>query len=314
MTVDWELYRELYASSEEPVWGMFPHPSLARIAARLNVTRNTVWRRMGQWTESGFVRGYEVIPHPSLLGVGLGACVVTLPDPRDKPRFLDELDLVDGVFLASYDVGPKVVLVVVTDLPESQDRRRRSIERLRGVSTVGPTGRVRLPLCRRQMSRDEWRLLAALRQNPSRSIDELATAVGSSTKTVSRRLRALRRANAMLSHIVEDFSGFPGTVASYVLRITPGVDSRVVARSTERRIPGLLEVPRLDVAPRAPAKDLIYWQEVPTVAAIETSIRQILEVSGIDRVDSYFTGGERAYRGWFDERINQAIVGSLARG
>lgn len=314
MTLDWELYRELYASSEEPVWGMFPHPSLADIASRLHVTRNTVWRRMGQWNQSGFVRGYEVIPHPNLLGVGLGACVVTVPDPRHKPRFLEELDLVDGVFLASYDVGPKVVLVTVTDLPESQARRKRSIERLPGVASVGPTGRVRLPTCRRQMTREEWRLLAALRKSPTSSIDVLARTTGSSTKTVSRRLRVLRRANAVLSHIVEDFSGFPATVASFVLRITPGLDSRVVARGIERRIPGLLEIPRLDMAPRAPAKDLIYWQEVRSVAAIETSIAEILGVPGIDRVDSYFTGGERAYRGWFDERINQVIVGSLSRG
>lgn len=314
MSLDWDLLREIHSWSDEPIWGNFPHPPLTRIAKRLGVTRYTLWQRLRQWTESGLLRGYEILPHPSLLGADFGASVVSIPNPLDKLRFLDELEYVDRVFLASWGVGSKVVVMYVTGRAGSQSRLRTSLSRLQGVASVGPTRAVRLPVCHLRVSTNDWELISALRKDPTGSLDSLAREVRSSAKTASRRLRALRRANAVLSFTVEDYSKFPGTVAGFVLGVSPGVDSRTVAKKVDATIPGLLEVPPLDMPPRFPANFLCYWQEVRSAAAIEETSVKALAIPGIDRVDSYFEGGDRSYRGWFDERISEAIAVSLARG
>ncbi|MFI5417639.1 MAG: hypothetical protein ACHQ2Y_01895 [Candidatus Lutacidiplasmatales archaeon] len=313
MSQDWELYRKLYRATDSPVWGAFPHPDLTTLAGELNTTRSTIWRRLKEWRRSGFVRGYETIPNPGLFGVGLLTNEVRLADPRSRQRFLDELELIDGVFLANFDLGPRTMVVSVADMSTSQARRRELIRRIPGVESVLPPNPVWLPTCRRQLSIGDWRLISALRESPESSVVDLAGFLGVSAKTFSRRYRALRESHALLSYRVEDFTRFPGTVATFLARLHDGVDSRETAVRFEESMPGLLEIAHIDRPPFSSHNVLAYSLFVSSAASMEEAEAAALEVPGVVGVRTIFMGGERAYRGWFDERINQAMHGPLPR-
>lgn len=306
-SLDWELYRELYRTGDDPFWSCWPHPDLGRLAKALGSTRTTIWRRLREWRRIGFIAGYEVVPNPLLMGVGLVMSEVQLSDARSRQGFLKELELIDGVFLANYDLGPRTVVVSVADLPASRARRAELIGRIPGVESVRTLSPVWIPPFRRRLSPKEWRFLATIRESPESSLLELSRSAGMSAKTFSRHYRAVREGKEILSYRVEDFSRFPGTIAMLVASLDPRVDPRGTAARISAEVPGLMEIASITSAPFAPQDRLGFCALLPSASSLEALEAAVQDVPGVQKVRTRFRGGERAYRGWFDERISQAV-------
>ncbi len=309
-SLDWELYRALYRTGDDPFWSCWPHPDLALLSKALGTTRTTVWRRLKEWRRIGFIGGYEVIPNPSLMGVGLMLSEVQLSDARSRQSFLNELELIDGVFVANYDLGPRTTVVSVADMPASRARRAELLARIPGVESVRTIAPVWLPRCRRPLTAKEWKFLGAVRESPESSLLELSRKVGVSAKTFSRRYQAVREAKEVLSYRIEDFSRFPGTIAMVIAHLDPRVDPRAVAARVLARLPTLTEIASITSVPFSPQDRLGFCALVPSASSLEPIEAGVLEVPGVVKVRTRFRGGERAYRGWFDERIHQAIGGA----
>lgn len=306
-SLDWEIYRALYRSTDNPVWDAVAQPTLGAELGKLGISRNTLWRRLKDWRRLGFIQGHEVIPNPSVFGVGLVTNEVRLSNPRARRRFLDDLDLVDGIFLVNFDLGPRTMVVSVADLPKSQSRRKELIRRLPGVEAIGPDVRVWLPACPTRLSLREWKVVAALRDAPEAALAELARAAGTSSKTFSRRYRALRESHAILTYRIEDFTKFPGTVSTFVVRLADDADSRAVAAEVGRRLPGLLETVFIGCPPFAPNRRLAYSAYVGSASAMEEIEAIACDIPGVVELETRFWGGERAYRAWFDQKITDAL-------
>jgi DNA-binding Lrp family transcriptional regulator len=308
--LDWKIYRELYRLSDDPLWGMYPHPPLETIAERLGVSRNTVWERLRSWKRDGFFLGYEVFPNPGLLGVGFEIFSVVVPNPAARRRLVDELELVDGVFLATSDVGQIVEIFAVADSPESRSRRERLLRRIDGVDSVRARRSIWLPTGPSQISQLDWAVVATLRRLPTAPMERVGKAVGRSAKMVAGTMRRLRQSHALLSYSIEDFTRFPGTVAVLVLRLEPGRDSRIVAADAQSALPDALEAPLSDRPYQAPAPYLVFLQWVSAAGGIELLASDAASVNGVARVEQYFLGWTRVYRHWFDERLFEIAGGS----
>lgn len=306
MSLDWELYRELFPLDDNPIWGRFPNPPLAKVGERLGVSRKTVWRKLNEWREGGFLCGYLILPHPDLLGVGLTGFSLRVNGPGEKQRLLADLDLVDGVLLSSYEVGPKVDVLAVADSEASQAHRKELISRLAGVTSIGPSRKVWLPRCDGALSPRDLRIIAALRSDPEDTLAGLAGRVGVSVRTATRRMSRLRQTRALLSHCLEDWSRFPGTVVGLQLEVKPGFDARVVARQLVQRRPECLEIPS-HVSPRGASLGRpTYLALVPSGPSIESLTSAALSIPGVAKAEHFFPGGERGYAGWIDVWISRA--------
>jgi DNA-binding Lrp family transcriptional regulator len=312
MSLDWEIYRALYRSSDCPVWKAESHPDPSRLGLQAGSSRGTVWRRLREWRRSGFIQGHEIIPHPALFGVGLTTYEVKLSDPKARQLFLDELELVDGVFIANFALGPRTMVISIADRPASQARRAELIGRIPGVDSVKPSREVWLPARPRSLTTKEWKLISALREAPDKPFSALARAVGVSAKTFSRKYQLLRQLNGILTYRVEDFSKFSGTVATFSVTLSSEEGSRAIARQIEDRLPGLLELVFIDRPPYSPNVRLGYSTFVASASSMETAEAAVYEIPGVSGVQTMFIGGERAYRGWFDERIHQVIHSSAS--
>ncbi|MCI4351366.1 MAG: Lrp/AsnC family transcriptional regulator [Thermoplasmata archaeon] len=306
MSLDWQIYCELVRRSPDPVWGMFPHPPVGTIAQRLGIARNTVWRRLKEWERDGFLRGFEVIPNPALLGVGLRSYFVTIPEPSAKQHFVEQLELIDGVFIVTIDLGTNAVLITVADLPSSQARRERLLRGISGVASVSRGTPVWLPTSARTLSIEEWRFISVLRANPTWSLERLAKALGISTKTASRRYDSLTQDRAILSFVVENFAKFPGVVGGVTILLAPGVDSRSVAQEVQRLVPDALEIPSVARAPGAPSSKLSFVRLIRSASEAEAIAG--LGIPGFEHVSTFFPGVVKAYRRWFDERIAEVLA------
>jgi DNA-binding Lrp family transcriptional regulator len=308
MTLDWNIYCQLYRQAEDPLWGMYPHPPIGAIADTLGIARGTVWRRLKRLQRIGFLRGYEVIPNPSLLGVGLTSYNLAIPDPRAQRQFLDELEMVDGVMEAMIDLGPKAVVVTVSDGPSSSSRRERIIARIDGVESMSRATTVWLPSCPGTISAEGWRFVGELRRNPTWPWGRLARELELSPRTAANRYRSLKRSRAILGYLNEDFEKFPGVVAGAVLTLHPGVDSRSVAAAVRRLEPEALEIPSLTRPPRGQSSKLAFVRLVLRASEAQRGAAVFLGIRGVAKVDTFFHGSMRFYRHWFDVRIVEQMA------
>lgn len=308
MTLDWRIYRELYRQSDDALWGMFPHPPVGRIAASLGVSKVTVWRRLVAMQRSGFLGVFDVLPNPALLGVGFAVYRVDIPDRRARRQFLDELELIDGVISVQLDFGRHALLETVTDLPASQARRERLIQRIAGVQAITLAGRCWLPACPAAIPPEAWRFIWELRQHPLWTLEKLAAELGTSRKTLSRRYAALRAQRAMLGLYAEDFTKYSGAVVGTMLTLDPGTDPRPVLQAVRRLYPEALEPRSVLLPPGQPRPQPGFLREVASPASAEHEITSLLAIPGVASVQSWLPGITRVYRHWIDARMFEMMA------
>src|SRR5580658_4469554 len=195
--------------------GFDPRKSPEVIARRLGVSPATVRRRFADWRSSGFMLGYDVLPHPGLLGGRLAARLLEFPDAVALERAVRPLSLVDGV--VQLCPSRNTLLVVYFVESESQtDRRLLQLRDLSGTGAIGPEMSFDFPPCTRRMSHADWRLVRALRHAPEAKLAELADAVGQSQRTTSRRFNSLLDAGAIIFDPILDDARFTETLAVVV--------------------------------------------------------------------------------------------------
>ncbi|MCI4324010.1 MAG: AsnC family transcriptional regulator [Thermoplasmata archaeon] len=272
------------------------------------MTRGTVWRRLLGLERTGFLKGYEVIPNPALLGVGLNSYNLSIPDARAQLRFLDALESVDGVLEAMVDLGPKAVVVTVADGPSSSSRREKMIARIDGVESMNRPVAVWLPDCTSNVSLERWRLISEFRRNPTSSWGTLARRLGVSPRTAANRCRSLQRGRHILGYLNENFEKFPGVVAGVVLTLNSGTESRAVAAAVQRLEPEALEIPSLTRSPRSQSPRLAFMRLVLRASDAQRGAAAFLGIPGVSRADTFFHGTMRFYRHWFDVRIIELLA------
>jgi DNA-binding Lrp family transcriptional regulator len=305
-SVDWRIYAELFRQSDDPIWGMFPNPSCRRIAAKLGLSRGTVWRRLAALRKSGFLTGNAVIPNPRLLGVGLSGYRVVLRDRDAWKRFLSDLELVDGVVLALVNLGAEAEVVAVSDLSASRQRREEVLRRMGGVESVGEALPVWVPECSRRPTLADWKLIGQIRQNPSRSLKSLSAQSRTSARATARRLSRLKRDKVILGVATENFSKFPGVVVGETLVLAPKADSLSVARAVTRRFPDALGIQALNRQPGGSPSTVTFIRTLR--AGTETAEIDGLAIPGVSKVRTFFPTASQSYGQWFDARIAEIVA------
>lgn len=303
MSLDWEIYDLLLRRAESPIWGRFPRPPIAEISAKLKISPNTVWRKLGDWRRRGFLKGYLITPHPTLLGSGITRFTVSATDPIAKAKLLDDLEFVEGVILVINEVGVKLAVIGATEPSEGPQRLRELLRRLPGTASVSPAHRAWLPPCEGELFPEDWKLLAVLRSNPEASITRLASKTGRATKTLARQLATLRKSHRMLSMWLEDWSRFPSLVAGFTIRLEIGADPHYVRREFRAMVPGCQERAWFDFPPGEPGRGLTYMVEISCMAEIDSVLQVALGIRGVARVESTFRVADRVYPDWIDRRI-----------
>lgn len=316
--LDAAIFRELHRDRTFLWGGIDPRMGATELADRLDVDRSTIWSRLKGWEEDGFMLGQEVVPHPGLFGAGIAGGGIRVDDPRDKEEVFESLALVDGVISWLDQVGPWVLLALALESARSLDRCTRLIGELAGVAEVAPCIPFTPPESQLEPTARDWRIVAALRERPQRSLADVAEEVGISRRTLTRRYGELLEAQAVWSFPLFDFSRYRGaTLARFSSVLPPDADTAALVNRCRSELDGALWLDSLDRA--APDHGKPYtWVDVfchlPSAGETERVQTWLLDQPDVQEVDCYFPRAWHVVTDWFDERIEARLEKAGATG
>jgi DNA-binding Lrp family transcriptional regulator len=312
-SLDLAILRE--CSGEGPTGlGFDPRRSPEFIAKRLGVGPATVRRHMTEWRTRGFLLGYDVLPHPGLLGGRLAARLIDFPDPIAQERAIEPLSLIDGM-IQIVPARTTLLAVYFVDSEPGAERRLRQLRMAGGSKVIGPEMSFEFPPCSRRMSRSDWRLVLALRRDPEVTMAELAAEVGRSARATSRRFDSLLDEGALMFDPIFEFSRFYETLAVLVATARPPETSERIARQIRELCPQA--IPCWGPAPPDPKREtatLSLWVAAPTTAELDGLTAQVAHLPGVSQVLLWYGRSILPIRPWLNERIESVLRSSEPAG
>jgi DNA-binding Lrp family transcriptional regulator len=289
-------------------WGSSdPRLSIREIARRLRVDATTVWGRLRRWQREGFLRGYSVVPNPTLFHARLAGGSVRIDDPRSKGRFFRDFGLIEGAAFAVDQVGPWVVVMFAFESDGGLRRSESLTRRLDGVAEMERCIPFRCPPTTVDPSPLDWRILEALHQRPTADITRWSQTLRITPKTFARRYSALIRDRAIWSIPELDFARYRGaTVARFLLPLAPNVPAQPILARIEDRFPSFILLEDQSGLPEVGAHHvslLSLFVQLASAAEAEDAERAMREMAGVLGVETYFPRRIYVYDDWFSERL-----------
>ncbi|MFZ1023229.1 MAG: winged helix-turn-helix domain-containing protein [Thermoplasmata archaeon] len=287
--------------------GFDPRRSPEYIAKRLEVSPATVRRRLTMWRRRGFFLGYDVLPHPGLLGGRLAARMIEFPNPIAQERAIVSLSLIDGM-IQIVPARTMLLAVYFVDSASQAERRLKQLQGAEGPREIGPEMFFEYPPCSHRMSRSDWRLVLALRRNPEASVGELAEEVGQSTRTTSRRLDSLLDEGAVIFDPIFEFSRFYQTLAVLVATVEPADRREEVERQIRALHPESFPTwgPTLP-NPTQETAELSLWVSAPTTAELDELTARVAHLPAVNQVFLWYGRSTLPIRAWLNEQIETVL-------
>jgi DNA-binding Lrp family transcriptional regulator len=215
--LDTKIIHHLFYSPWPFQWNI--RRPFAEVARQLGVTDDTVRARVRRMQESGLLSGWETVINPSVLGRQVVNLEVPGAHPEDKEKAMEMIGLLDGV-RCIFDLEPDGLRLMFFQNPgPSFDRLAQLVSKICGADAIPWT--FPTPKATRQPSPADWRLIAAIRKDPRRSMKDLEESTGMSRRTVQRRLARLIEAKAVFIMPELDLSKLDGHRMVSVCAVPP---------------------------------------------------------------------------------------------
>ncbi|MFZ3356313.1 MAG: Lrp/AsnC family transcriptional regulator [Thermoplasmata archaeon] len=312
--LDFAIYRFLSPDGEARFWGgrrlINPTMPAGDIATHVGISENGVRARLRGLAAKGFLRGTTVIPNPSLFGTQLFVAEIPVRDVSEVDRALRDLSLVDGVIFArdTLDEGDRHIRVhFVSDSDGTTARRATLLRRLAPTNQIRGPQRYWIPVCDRELSPLDWRMLHAVWSHPDSKIAETAHALRISPKTAAQRYHRLIESRACWWTHGPDSEEFPLALLLIEVRDVSHRDD--VAEKVRGGAVAWMPVAG-DGLGFEPGSSLTWIAGlVPADAPVvlERLVRRCTGISGVTKVHRTFPLGSATYPQWFADRIGEQI-------
>jgi DNA-binding Lrp family transcriptional regulator len=224
--------RELWGSPD--VWNT--RKSYVEIASKLGVDEETVRNRVKHLRDSGFLLGYRLVPNPTLLRRVLASIRIEFPDRESKQKAIPRLAQMDGVLNIASTYDKSLMVTLFADEDQDFSKLIVSLGVEGEVSWVPGLG---LRSTSFRMTRLDWEIVSLLLRDAERKLDEIATQLRVSTRTVKRRLNMMMSEMAIFTMPIVDLRKTEGI--SYQLRVKSEKGSKSeVEKSVLARIADLV--------------------------------------------------------------------------
>lgn len=187
------------------------------LAKALGVSVETVRRRLHALRESGVLLGRGVWPNLRLLGQTASSYHFRLPAGIRKPVAVANVAKLRGVLGVYEFVGSDLCVDLVHDNETERTALVRRVQGQLGGASATAVLDYQLPIPQRSLSRLDWRILTALREDADRDVGEVAQELRVSRRTVVRRLQAMEEDGAFDVAGLFDPSRMEGHLLAYLL-------------------------------------------------------------------------------------------------
>jgi DNA-binding Lrp family transcriptional regulator len=307
---DYAIYRCLSRDGLARFWAsrrlIDPRVTAREIAERVGLSEAGVRSRLRSLKTDGLLRGSSVSLNLSLFDATVSVVDVPIRTPRESDQLFHDLAVVDGLLFARDlldEEDRKVSVYLVSDTPNATARRVALLRRL------APGGEVRgprpywIPSCSREPTPLDWKLLAAFRREPDSTVGAFAVHAGVGVKTTARRFDLLLDSRACWWSHSSDSEEWP--LALLGVTLTPGADPlAVTARIGASRVTWLPVAPDgFGVESDGTAISVAGLVPVVTPAALESSVRRVLDLEGVANVRRTFGLRSATFPQWIDDRL-----------
>ena len=160
--------------------------SFADIARGLGVDADTVRNRVRKLQRSRLVGESHIVVNPRLMG-GNDVAIWFDIEPAAKDKLMNELKLIEGVFIITSFLGPRIMVFVRSRGERFLERQLELIRRISGTRHLD-FATVPYPECTMNLSKTDWTVLKALQKAPRKLYSTIAKEAGLATRTVKRRI------------------------------------------------------------------------------------------------------------------------------
>ena len=311
-SLDVRVCRELFRDRTGPLLRSDFRRSYRSMARKLQVDEVTVRNRIKRFQQSGFLKGWQLIVNPRLLGVRLAQVWFDVRPASAKDELVRKLSLIHGVLAISDSYGSSLALVIMF---ESELSAKREVELIARMSNAPSLARANIPfpVCAIELTHTDWRIIKAIQTNPRQSYSIISREVGTSQKTVKRRLRRMIQEKALFvipswnpraldGAIIADLVVFyanPGSKTDLDNRIVSRFDALLVSTRLSDIEHGFFNLLIRNISE---AKEILAWvNEQPGVGKAFIELVQ-------DRIEVYESFNERV-----DKKLTEASMSIGAR-
>lgn len=224
------IIREL-DSPKSPPWNL--RISYADISRKLGVDEETIRLRVKRARERGAFPTWQLMINPQILGCDMVSVELDVDAEETKAKVISQIRLVDGVTKIHDYHGKGIQVCLYSEPGEPLSRKIRLIESICG-SSASARWTSRFPEPSMRMRKTDWRIVKALREDPGRDLADVATSVGTTHRTIQRRLSKMREGKAIFLSGDPHVGAVTGLVCCFVVfcpdaRSKRAVDARIRA-------------------------------------------------------------------------------------
>ena len=192
--------------------------SFHNIAKRLEVDEDTVRRRVERMRKAGFLRGWQIIVNPHLIGCEAASFDLEIAKSDAATRTVSDLKLVPGVVNILLFYGGRLRIMTYYRSEEALGRQIALMESICG-SKHTMLWRPVFPPWDSKMSSTDWSIVATLLdENPRRKLSSIASDAGVSSRTLNRRITRMMGGYAFFLDADVDLSKLGGSAFALLVQ------------------------------------------------------------------------------------------------
>jgi len=211
-TLDLRITREI-GSPRSTQWNV--RESYASIAKRVGVDEETVRKRIKRQEKLGILQGWRAAIHPNLID-----CVDTYIDlevgnVERKDEIISQLKFLEGVLVITNFEERGLSVLFYTEPGGALSRKIQLIRTMCGADEF--IWASFLPACDMKPSETDWRIIWSMRNDPRKSLSEIAKEARVTTRTVNRRLSFLTEHRALFLMGLPNFRQTTGITGNFLI-------------------------------------------------------------------------------------------------
>ena len=287
----------------------FPSPALRKsfrnIGRNLKVDQGTVRNRIRKFEKQGLLREFYLGVNPSLFGLKIASLWFDVRPRSQKENVKEKVMLMKGSLLVCDYLGPKLSVVFCYKNEGELKKTTRLITRMANSEDVICQNKPFLQCNKLKLSPLDWRIIESLqRGDPSKkSYSSVAREIGTSTKTVKKRIGLMVEAGAIYLLASVNLGAFEGFVPADLTLFYQSPELKVNVCETVRHYLGELLV----FADTEDREHGYFALAVPSIAKIREIQDWVGKCYGVRSVHVEILHDILSLRRFYDEQVRNNV-------
>jgi len=274
--------------------------STAQVAAGLHVDEETVRNRLKGMNDARFLRGWQLVLNPVLLGREAAIVELRVDDLESKPEVISQLILLEGVTVIGDFYGKELAVTTLYENAATLERQIRLFASLCGCRTP-VSWRLGFPPCELTPTRTDWRIMQVLRRDGRARLSDVARRLRLSTRTVKRRLTLLVDGNAFSLDPILDVGKVGGVRCRFW--VTSEASRK---RAVDKAI--LSGIPRIISTHTAPQEYSLFFAHLSNASEVREILNWMKKVEGVREVRVTFGVEIIHVQEWLEGEIEKRLT------